>query len=89
MNKLVDAVFNDSKLNKIKEEKILLIDLMEEIIRSGLPVNCTYAEIISKARNIDSTYRLSFKMSRYDFKLFCEATISTLQDKQLRQFNLI
>lgn len=88
MSPLMDTVVHIDEVNKIKRDKSHLINHVVKMLRTELPENCTYAELITKARKIGVTYRMSFKMSRYEFRMFREAIISELQDKQLRQFKL-
>lgn len=88
MHTFIDTVIHAAEINKIKRDKSHLIDLVEAMLRTELPEECTYAELIRKARKLGSAYRVSFKMSRHDFKYFRDAIISRLQEKQFRKFNL-
>ena len=88
MNAFIDTVIHAAEINKIKQDKFQLIDLVETMLRTELPEICTYAELIRKARKIGSAYRVSFKMSHYVFKLFRDAIVSVLQEKQFSQFKL-
>ena len=88
MNVFIDTGIHAAEINKIKRDKSHLIDLVEAMLRTELPEICTYAELIRKARKIGAAYRVSFKMSHYEFKLFRHAIVSVLQEKQFRQFKV-
>lgn len=52
MSPLIDTVVHIDEVNKIKRDKSHLINHVEKMLRTELPENCTYAELITKARKI-------------------------------------